>query len=53
MMDNLLLITVFITILSSPIIYFVGKSIGKQVGYLVAAIMGIWLLVAIIKKGRL
>jgi NADH-quinone oxidoreductase subunit M len=39
MMDNLLLITVFITILSSPIIYFVGKSIGKQVGYLVAAIL--------------
>jgi ubiquinone biosynthesis protein len=34
-----------------PLVY--GISLIGIIGYLVAAVMGIWLLVAIIKKGRL
>jgi NADH-quinone oxidoreductase subunit M len=39
MINNILFITVFITILSSPIIYWLGRSIGKRVGYIVTAIL--------------
>ena len=34
-----------------PLVY--GISLIGIIGYLVAAVMGLWLLVAIIKKGRL
>ncbi|MFP3952030.1 MAG: NuoM family protein [Candidatus Bathyarchaeia archaeon] len=39
MIDNVLLATVIITILPAPIVYLLGKKMGKQVGYVVAAIL--------------
>lgn len=39
MFDNMLLITILMTVVPAPIIYLIGKKIGKNVGYLVAGIL--------------
>ena len=39
MFNNILLLTVFLTLLPAPVVYLLGKNMGKKVGYLVAAIL--------------
>jgi NADH-quinone oxidoreductase subunit M len=39
MIDNLLFATVILTLIPAPLIYLLGKKIGKQVGYIVAIIL--------------
>jgi len=39
MINNLLFVMVLLTILPAPIVYLLGRKIGKSVGYLVAAIL--------------
>lgn len=39
MIGNLLLLTLLFTVLPAPIVYFVGRKTGKNVGYLVAAVL--------------